>query len=282
MTEEITREAAIRARAAAATGKTWHWAGNTDFGSPYLATWIPGAGRCQVLSLVDYEREVDSEDGKKVRDELSEHYETTDALDAAMDEWAETRDTRLVLMGPDLMVQDARDLAVYEVAPEATSRQDRRVYRADVSGIRHPDAEFIEHSRADIDYLLSENDRLRAVLSRDKQELCDSLLSKGTHLTSDSEIREALAEQVHQALGRDDFGAADDDERDEVLTVADAVIKALPELGYTFPRSIAREDLVDPEPKYSAGGAVARAEALAAGDSNWMDAAGPAHNSAPQ
>ena len=35
------------------------------------------------------------------------------------------------------------------------------------------------------------------------------------------------------------------------------------------------------EPKYSAGGAVARAEALAAGDSNWMDTAGPPRNASP-
>jgi len=178
MTEEISREAAICARAAAATGKTWHWAGNTDLGSPYLATWIPGAGRCQVLSLVDHEREVDSDEGRKAREDLSDYYDTAEALDAAMDEWAEVRDTRLVLMGPDLMVQDARDLAVYEVAPEATSRQDRRVYRAEVSGIRHPDAEFIEHSRADIDYLLSENDRLREALAAAGQKVPEPVLAE--------------------------------------------------------------------------------------------------------
>lgn len=165
MPELISRTDAIRARAAAATGKSWHWAGNTDLGSPYLATWISGAGRCQVLSLVDYERKLDSVDGRKVREDLSEHYDTAAALDEAMDEWAEARDTRLVFLGPDLMVQDARDLAIYEVAPDALSREDRRVYRADVSGIRHPDAEFIEHSRADIDWLLSENDRLRTALA---------------------------------------------------------------------------------------------------------------------
>jgi hypothetical protein len=37
----------------------------------------------------------------------------------------------------------ARDMPIFEVCPEATSRDDQRVYRADVIGVRHPDAEFI-------------------------------------------------------------------------------------------------------------------------------------------
>tara|TARA_R110002051_G_scaffold314950_3_gene392637 strand:+ start:5370 stop:6122 length:753 start_codon:yes stop_codon:yes gene_type:complete len=238
---ETTREAQIRARAAAASGTEWHWAGNIDHQEPYLATWIPGAGRCQVLSTVDYEREVDSVEGRIARDDLSDHFDDPEALDQAVEEWAEQRDTRLVLMGPDLMVERARDLAVYEVAPQATSRQDPKVYRADIVGIRHPDAEFIAHSRADVDYLLAENDRLRAALDRFAKQSSESLLSKGWHLNSDEQIREALAEKIHYALGRDDFGVANDDERDDVLDIAAKVMAVLPELGYKLPPALARD-----------------------------------------
>jgi len=63
-----------------------------------------------------------------------------------------------------------------------------------------------------------------------------------------SDIREVLAGHVHEALGLDDFGAANDDERDEMLTVADAIIGALPGLGYTPPQPPEQEDFDDPSP----------------------------------
>jgi hypothetical protein len=44
---------------------------------------------------------------------------------------------------------------IYEVAPEAQDRDDPRVYRGDVIGIRNPDAAFIAHARQDIAFLLS-------------------------------------------------------------------------------------------------------------------------------
>ncbi|GIJ51294.1 hypothetical protein Val02_81800 [Virgisporangium aliadipatigenens] len=58
----------------------------------------------------------------------------------------------------------ASELPIFAVAPDATSREDERVYRADLAGIRNPDAEFIAHARADVDALLAEVDRLRAQL----------------------------------------------------------------------------------------------------------------------
>jgi hypothetical protein len=57
------------------------------------------------------------------------------------------------------------EAAVYEVAPTATDRKDRRVYRADLVGIRNADAAFIANSRADIDALLAEVDRLQGLLA---------------------------------------------------------------------------------------------------------------------
>jgi hypothetical protein len=56
----------------------------------------------------------------------------------------------------------AKDLAIYEVCPEATTRGDRRVYRADIIGIRHPDAELIVNAPTDISHLLDTVTKLRA------------------------------------------------------------------------------------------------------------------------
>lgn len=54
----------------------------------------------------------------------------------------------------------ASEMPVFEVAPTATHRGDQRVYRADLSGIRHPDAEFIAHAREDVPRLLAIIDSL--------------------------------------------------------------------------------------------------------------------------
>jgi hypothetical protein len=54
----------------------------------------------------------------------------------------------------DWLLIEARKLAVFEVAPNATDREDPAVYRADITGIRHPDAAFIAASREDVRRLL--------------------------------------------------------------------------------------------------------------------------------
>lgn len=54
----------------------------------------------------------------------------------------------------------AKELPVFQVAPDATSFEDPRVYRGTLVGIRHPDAEFIAHARQDIDDLLAYIDEL--------------------------------------------------------------------------------------------------------------------------
>jgi len=163
------RLATIRDRAEAATGTAWHWAGNTDTGEPYLATWLPGYGRCQILSLVQDDREITSWDGRRVRDEIAEYLNDDDEIAASLDEWAEGKDTRLAFLGPDVILQRARDMVVYEVAPHAVTREDPSVYRADITGIRHPDADFIAHSRADVAFLLAEVDRLTALVPTTKE-----------------------------------------------------------------------------------------------------------------
>jgi len=53
---------------------------------------------------------------------------------------------------PNFM-QRADERVRFEVCADATERTDPRVYRADISGIRHPDAEFIAAARSDIPFL---------------------------------------------------------------------------------------------------------------------------------
>lgn len=153
----------IRARSAAATGDAWHWAGNIDTGEPYLATWIPGAGRCQILTIGRDTRKTAGPAADQVRADLREIGWDPDLIEAEVSEWAEGSDPRLKFM-TDLMLVNARDHVVFEVAPTATSRQDPAVYRADIVDVKHPDADFIAHSRADIAWLLNEVDRLNGVI----------------------------------------------------------------------------------------------------------------------
>lgn len=122
---------AIRTRRAAATRGPWHWSGNTDTHQIRLSSWIPGAGRCTVM---DFTR------------------------------WG-MQSARPRFVDPDLMMLNADTRVVYEVAPAATERSDRRVYRADIIDIRHPDAQLIAHAPQDIDDLLAEVDRLTAALA---------------------------------------------------------------------------------------------------------------------
>lgn len=136
----------LQAAAEAATPGNWHWSGNTDIGEPYLATRLPGAGRCQVVGIGYEERSTTGKAADQVRADAAE-FDLGDP-DELVRQWAHdsfgqpVREPRLQFM-TDLMCVDARNLAVYEVAPNATSREDPGVYRADVAGIRHPDAEFI-------------------------------------------------------------------------------------------------------------------------------------------
>ena len=155
----------IEARAAAATSGRWHWAGNTDTGEPYLATWIPGAGRCQVFDIGFEDRSTTGRAADEVRASAREFElgETEDLVrEWATDNFGEpVRDARL-RFSEDLMMVNARDLVVYEVAPQATTREDPQVYRADIVAIRHPDAAFIAASRTDVPDMVA---ALQAVLA---------------------------------------------------------------------------------------------------------------------
>lgn len=106
---------ALRKIAEQATPGPWHWSGNADNRQLYLATWIKGAGRCQVM---DFER------------------------------WGMQKAVPRFLDDESLMMQTAKSLLVYEVArnqnlPDDTPRSHPQVYRADVVDVRHPNAKFM-------------------------------------------------------------------------------------------------------------------------------------------
>ena len=119
MTPSDPRVGEIQARLDAATPGPWGWFGNTDSKSIQLAT--KDRGRQFIMTFRRW------------------------GMQGAQP-WFNTN----MMMGP------ASDLPRYEVCPDAQSRDDNRVYRADISGIKHPDAEFIAAAPADVAYLLAE------------------------------------------------------------------------------------------------------------------------------
>lgn len=136
--------AAIRERAAQATPGPWGWFGNTDVHTAYLAT--KRFGRMYVMGF----RRWGLQGAQPV-------FTTGRAWKPNPDSGADFAATGYV--------KDGSQLARYEVAPDATSRRDPRVYRADLTGFKNPDAEFIAHARQDVDDLLALVDRLQAELA---------------------------------------------------------------------------------------------------------------------
>lgn len=125
---------AIRARAAAVDAGPWMWRGNLNPPSLRLCTRNSRRGEYTVMDF-----------------------------------------TRLGMQGgqprfqrPDGLMDRASNpgLAIFEVCPEATSADDPRIYRTDVIGFRNATAEFIAHSRQDIEDLLAYIDELEAKVNR--------------------------------------------------------------------------------------------------------------------
>jgi hypothetical protein len=126
-TDRRERIEAIRARHAATTRGPWQWFGDTATWQAYLAT--VNRGRIFIMRFYRW------------------------GMQSAQP--AFQSDHRMV---------NASELARFEVQPDATSKDDPRLYRHDFVGIRHPDAIFLASSWADVELLLAEVDRLRALL----------------------------------------------------------------------------------------------------------------------
>lgn len=160
------------------------WRGNVDHDEPTLCYYKPGWGRVEVLRHYPRERTADDRDAKeyarflreasisdgvdetgrtKFRPYTGEEIAERVREDWLEDPWGGTRtDPRMAFVDRKHMhALDARELAIFEVCPEAIDRNDPRVYRADITGVRHPDADFIAHSRQDIDDLLAMIEKVR-------------------------------------------------------------------------------------------------------------------------
>ena len=127
---------AIKARADAATAGPWIWSGDAKWGSINLATWNyihKNGKRFGRVTVMDFVRMGMQGAQPRFRD-------------------------------GELMMRKAQHLAQFEVCHSATHIGDSRVYRYDIDGIRHPDAEFIAHSRADVSALIAEVEQLRSQL----------------------------------------------------------------------------------------------------------------------
>jgi hypothetical protein len=125
----------IERRLDRATPGPWAWCGNVDTQTIYLATvkW----GRQIVMSFQRWGM-------RRAQPEFVEGRVWVPGDDGEPD----------FRIGRNLG-RPAKDLAIYEVARGATSRDDPNVYRGDLVGLRSADAELIAHARADLDWAVA-------------------------------------------------------------------------------------------------------------------------------
>jgi hypothetical protein len=172
----------IRACEARATPGPWRWRGNTDIGDPYLTSTgkvidkdgrahhagdvlghIPHEiTRAEAERLVSLDSLPEPKIGPLPPETWQEQYDAAvEALRQAeinrivTDKYGEPEKEWRLAFCTDWLYTEARELAIYEVAPGVTDRSDPRIYRADIAGIRHPDAVFIARSRQDLQRLLA-------------------------------------------------------------------------------------------------------------------------------
>jgi hypothetical protein len=180
--------AEIRERERQATPGPWGWRGNIDNGDPYLTSLghrdeikpdgtvvrhhagdvlghIPveltrddairrGVGDPDSLPEPNVSREPAGTYDKRY-DAAIEAAREAEIEDYLTDDYGQPRTEQRLAFCADWLYTDARKLVTFQVAPTVTDRSDPRVYRADITGIRYPDAEFIEHSRRDLSRLLA-------------------------------------------------------------------------------------------------------------------------------
>ncbi len=130
----------IRERMQRSTPGPWGWFGNTQAKHVYLATqrW----GRHLVMQFERWGMQ---------------------GAQPSFFERPDPADVRRSIAG-EAKHRNAADVPVYEVAPHATSKADPDVYREDLIGLRNADAQFIAHSRSDVEWLVVEVDRLQGII----------------------------------------------------------------------------------------------------------------------
>lgn len=130
----------IRERMQRSTPGPWGWFGNTAYQGVYLATrrW----GRHIVMDFMRW----------GMQNAQPVFYAREDPSAIAEGRVANGRH------------QPASKIPIYEVAPSALDKNDGNVYREDIIGLRNADADFIAHSREDIEWLVGEVDRLQRLV----------------------------------------------------------------------------------------------------------------------
>lgn len=151
----------IRQREAAATDGPWHWFGNTKTYNLRLGFWRKGWGRCTVMDFTRW------------------------GMQSAQPRFSDD----------SAMMHNASEMAVWEVNRKATDPRDRSLYRHDVVGIRHPDAEFIAHARTDVPRLLAALDAVLAVCD-EAEKHADTY--KRACIVTTGQVRDALAGAHHE------------------------------------------------------------------------------------
>ncbi|MCI0686305.1 MAG: hypothetical protein L0Y54_03570 [Sporichthyaceae bacterium] len=194
----------IRQACEKATPGEWGWYGNTDTGHLFLAT--NRYGRSVVMGFRRWGMQA-ATPTFAVEREWGPHPDHPDEL----------------RIYPHGRMTPAHELPVYEVAPAATDRDDPQVYRADLIGIRHPDAEFIAGARTWVPQLVEEVERLRfertrtvcwrrAVELRAERDALAAEIDKNTHdFVAAPDGEDICAATVdHPHYGLDDCDEAED------------------------------------------------------------------------
>jgi hypothetical protein len=195
----------IRERMNRATPGPWGWFGNTAVNHVYLATqrW----GRHMVMTFERW------------------------GMQSAQPAFYQRPDQDQVRQSivTDSTFVKASDVPVYEVAPQARSKKDPAVYREDIVALRNADASFIAHSRADVEWLVGEVDRLQSLLdagtAANTAEATALRLvgwhcehrwntpSDGTHMKWDDRKKKLVRESNVHASWHSSLWAKDDPER---------------------------------------------------------------------
>ncbi len=155
MTPELL--AAIKARASAATPGPWSWRRYSDE-DPCLQ----GARTRIVMSVIRRERLADDPETKSYEDYVRD-WETPYVDADGKDGYRRLTDEEVAEHVKKDWLQDPWGGPQYD---NRLAFRDHRTnimeYARNIAGLEHPDAEFMEHARADVDALIAEVERLTA------------------------------------------------------------------------------------------------------------------------
>ncbi|MGW1930438.1 hypothetical protein [Streptomyces sp. NPDC001919] len=165
---EEQRLAEIVARAEAATAGPWQWSGNTDVRDMRLQAQHHGG-----LTVMDFVR-----------------WGMQDACPRFARNWAMYR---------------ADEMAEYQVHQMGWVDKSEPPYRADISGIDHPDARFIAAAREDVPALLAEVTRLREERHSTNEALSDAAETIRVQRDRIAELEAAAAQVAKFCAARAEY-----------------------------------------------------------------------------